>query len=154
MKLARAKTSRMLPVAVTSLLLSAAVAMAGYAAAPVSGATILAGNRSEPLAGTWAGEIAGQPGSGVRAVRIVIVVNARETGGSWTLSATCHGRLTLDSISGGYHHYLRHLVPGAACAGGDVDCLELVGATLYDTVSSHLGGAYDLSGMLRRVPPR
>ena len=153
MQLARAKTSRM-PLVAASLLVSAAVAMAGYAAAPVSGATILAGNHSEPLAGTWAGEIAGQPGSGVRAVRIVIVVNARETGGSWKLSAMCHGRLTLDSISGGYHHYLRSLAPGAACAGRDIDCLKLVGATLYDAVSSHLGGAYNLSGTLRRVPPR
>jgi len=84
----------------------------------------------------------------------VIVVNASETGGSWKLSATCQGPLTLDSISSGYHHYLRKLTPGATCAGGDVDCLKQAGANLYDAVTSHRGGAYDLSGTLRRVLPR
>ena len=79
----------------------------------------------------------------------MIVVNARETGGSWRLGATCHGPLTLNSISNGYHHYLRKLAPGAACAGGDVDCLKRVGANLYDAVTSHLGNADDLSGTLR-----
>ena len=86
--------------------------------------------------------------------RIVIVVNGRETGGSWRLSATCHGSLTLDGISNGYHHYLRKLAPGATCAGGDIDCLKQAGANLYDAVTSHLGGAHDLSGTLRRAPPR
>ena len=81
----------------------------------------------------------------------MIVVNARETGGSWRLSATCHGPLTLSSISGGYHHYLRKLAPGATCAGGDVDCLKRAGANLYDAVTSHLGGAHDSSGTLRRA---
>jgi hypothetical protein len=84
----------------------------------------------------------------------VIVVNASETSGSWTLTASCHGPLTLQSISGGYHHYLRKLVPGASCAAGDVDCLKPQGATLYDAVTSHLGGAYDVSVTLRRVSPR
>lgn len=60
-----------------------------------------------PLTGTWGGYIAGQPGSGVPRAHIVIVVNARETGGSWSISATCHGPLTLDSISNGYHHFRR-----------------------------------------------
>jgi hypothetical protein len=107
-----------------------------------------------PLTGTWSGYITGQPGSGVKREHIVIVVNARETGGSWKISATCHGALTLDSISNGYHHYLRKLVRGATCAGGDVDCLKRLGAKLYDAVTSHLGGAYDSSGTLRRVRPR
>jgi len=120
----------------------------------VAAATALAGNHREPLAGTWSGVISGQPSSGNRGGRIVIVVNARETGGSWRLSATCHGPLTLDSISGGYHHYLRKLAPGATCAGGDVDCLKRAGANLYDAVTSHLGSAYDLSVTLRRAPPR
>lgn len=107
-----------------------------------------------PLTGTWSGEIAGQPGSGVQRVHIVIVVNARETGGSWSISATCHGPLTLDSISGGYHHYRRKLAHGATCAGGDVDCLKRAGANVYDAVTSHLGGAYDAYGTLRRVRAR
>ena len=120
----------------------------------VAAATALAGNHREPLTGTWSGVISGQPSSGNRGGRIVIVVNARETGGSWRLSATCHGPLTLNSISNGYHHYLRKLAPGATCAGGDVDCLKQAGANLYDAVTSHLGSAHDLSGTLRRALPR
>lgn len=120
----------------------------------VAPATALASNHSEPLTGTWTGVLSGHPSSGNRGGRIVIVVNARETGGSWRLSATCHGPLTLDSISNGYHHYLRKLAPGATCAGGDIDCLKPAGANLYDAVTSRLGSAHDLSGTLRRVLPR
>jgi hypothetical protein len=103
------------------------------------------------LTGTWSGYIAGKPGSGVKRHHIRIVVNARETGGSWEISSTCHGPLTLESISNGYHHYLRKLARGATCAGGDVDCLKRAGADVYDAVTSHLGGEYDSSGTLRRV---
>lgn len=106
----------------------------------------LAASPPAPLAGTWTGTIAGHPG-----YRISIVVNARETGGSWSVSATCHGPLTLQSISNGYHHYLRKVAAGATCAGGDVDCLKRAGATLYDAVTSRLGGAWDSSGTLRRA---
>jgi hypothetical protein len=120
----------------------------------VAAATALASNYREPLTGTWSGVISGQPSSGNRGGRIVIVVNARETGGSWRLSATCHGPLTLSSISNGYHHYLRKLALGATCAGGDVDCLKRAGANLYDAVTSHLGSAHDSSGTLRRALPR
>lgn len=146
MDLVRAKAPRIAAVVLASALVSAAVSTAGYAAR--------AGNHSRPLTGTWAGEITGRPGSGVRGARIVIVVNAGETGGSWKVSATCQGPLTLDGVSNGYHHYLRKLSGGATCAGGDVDCLERVGANLYDAVTSHLGGAYDLSGTLHRALPR
>jgi hypothetical protein len=83
---------------------------------------------------------------------IRVVVNARQTGGNWRISSTCHGPLTLDSISNGYHHYLRKLARGATCAGGDIDCLKRVGRDVYDAVTSHKGGEYDSSGMLRRVP--
>jgi hypothetical protein len=148
--LPRPKRSRLAAVVVTSVLVSAAAATAGYAAPSAAATTALAGNHREPLTGMWTGEITGQPGTGVRGVRIAVVVNASETGGSWKLSATCHGPLVLESISNGYHHYLRKLAPGATCAGGDVDCLERVGPNLYDAVTSHLGGAYDLSGTLRR----
>jgi len=105
------------------------------------------------LTGTWSGEIIGQPGSGVTRHHIRVVINARETGGSWRISATCHGPLTLESISNGYHHYLRKLALGMSCAGGDVDCLKRAGANVYDAVTSHLGGEYDSSGTLRRVRP-
>jgi hypothetical protein len=107
-----------------------------------------------PLTGTWSGYITGQTDHGAKRRHIVIVVNARETGGSWKLSATCHGSLTLESISNGYHHYLRKLARGSTCAGGDIDCLERVGANVYDAVTSHLGGAYDSGGTLRRVRSR
>lgn len=82
---------------------------------------------------------------------MVVVVNARETGGSWRISARCQGSLALQGISGGYHHYVRMLAAGATCAGGDVDCLKRAGGALYDAVTSHLGGAWDSSGTLRRV---
>jgi hypothetical protein len=104
-----------------------------------------------PLTGTWSGFLSGAPGSGLGRQHIRIVVNARQTGGSWRLGATCHGPLTLDSISNGYHHYLRKLFPGSTCAGGDIDCLKRAGAGIYDAVTSHRGGEYDLTGTLRRA---
>jgi hypothetical protein len=108
--------------------------------------------RGGPLTGTWSGYIAGAPGSGIKRQHIRIVVNAREKGGSWRISAACHGPLTLDSISNGYHHYLRKLARGTSCAlGGDIDCLKRVGANVYDAVTSHDGGEYNISGTLRRV---
>jgi hypothetical protein len=103
------------------------------------------------LTGTWSGYIAGTPGSGVKRQHIRVVVNARETGGSWRISATCYGPLTLESISNGYHHYLRKSARGATCASGDVDCLKRAGANVYDAVTSRRGGEYDSSGTLRRV---
>jgi len=101
-----------------------------------------------PLTGTWSGYIAG---NGVKRQHIVVVVNARQSGGTWRLSATCHGPLTLDSISSGYHHYLRRRGQGVTCATGDIDCLKRVGPNVFDAVTSHRGGEYDVSGTLRRV---
>ena len=103
------------------------------------------------LTGTWSGYIAGKSDGGVTRQHIRIVVNAKQTGGSWRINATCYGRLTLDSISNGYHHYLRRVARGATCAHGDIDCLKRVGANVYDAVTSHQGGEYDISGTLRRV---
>lgn len=100
-----------------------------------------------PLSGAWSGHIGS--GSGREAMKITI--NAEETRGTWEISARCHGTLTLDSISGGYHHFLRHTASGATCAGGDIDCLKRAGAQLYDAVTSHLGGSWDTSGTLKRV---
>jgi hypothetical protein len=125
------------------------------AASVAASPTVAFGKRSNSgrLTGTWSGYIAGKPGSGVKRLHIRIVVNAGETGGSWRISATCHGPLTLDSISDGYHHYRRKVARGATCAGGDVDCLRRVGAHVYDAVTSHRGGEYGSSGTLRRVTP-
>ena len=154
MDLAWKTTAQLAALLVVSVLASAAVAGAASAAPSLSATATLAGNHREPLTGTWSGALIGQGASGVGGDRIVIVVNAGENGGSWKLSPSCHGPLTLDGISSGYHHYLRTLVPGATCAGGDVDCLKPEGSNLFDAVTSHLGGAYDLSGTLRRVVAR
>ncbi|MHB1570125.1 MAG: hypothetical protein ACYC0H_13100 [Solirubrobacteraceae bacterium] len=116
-------------------------------AAQVSVASGKASHRG-PLTGTWSGAIGG---SGRKPVHIVIVINAAQTGGSWRLSAACHGRLTLDSISGGYHHYLRHFAGGGNCAGGDIDCLKRVGANVYDAVTSLHSGKYGTGGTLHRT---
>ena len=128
------------------VLLLVVAAFAATAAAALGSTT-----HGGPLTGTWSGYIAGQPGSGVRRQHILIVVNAKQNGGSWKLSARCHGPLTLDSISNGYHHYLRELARGSTCAGGDIDCLKRVGPNVYDAVTSHRGGEYDSSGTLYRA---
>jgi hypothetical protein len=128
----------------------APLAIVAFVVVPGSGAFGKPSPRG-PLTGTWSGYIAGNPGSGVKRRHIRIVINARETGGSWTIRSTCDGPLTLDSISSGYHHYLRRLARGASCEGGDIDCLKRVGANVYDAVTAHQGGEYDSSGTLRRV---
>ena len=135
-----------LATAIAFLLIGLMVA-AGYAAGPEA-ADAAPGNNGT-VAGTWAGVLTSSSGAATRE-RIVIVVSANEGAGTWKLSTTCHGRLTLDSVSGGYHHYRRRLAAGATCAGGDVDCLMRVGANLYDSVTPHPGGAA-LNGTLRRV---
>ena len=126
------------------------LAVAGIFAA-ASGGALGTTTRRGPLTGTWSGVIAGHPGSGVGRQHIRITINARETGGRWRLSGTCHGRLTLDSISNGYHHFRRRLAQGSTCQGGDIDCLKPAGANVYDAVTSHRGGEYDASGTLHRV---
>ncbi len=107
-----------------------------------------------PLSGTWSGFVSRQTSYGQQRTHIVITINARQTAGSWSLGPACYGKLTLDSISGGYHHYLRHIARGLSCAGGDIDCLMRSGAGLYDAVTSHLGGGWDTSGTLKRVRRR
>ncbi len=121
--------------------LAAAVPAGASASAPMMGG----------LSGTWSGSIGGASSSSVKPLHIVITINAAQTGGSWEISPSCRGPLTLQSISNGYHHYLRHLAHGSTCAGGDVDCVMRSGANVYDSVTSHLGGAYDVSGTLRPV---
>lgn len=103
------------------------------------------------LTGTWSGYISGTADGAVHRQHIRIVVNAKQTAGSWTINTTCYGPLTLDSISNGYHHYLRKVARGASCGHGDIDCLKRVGANVYDAVTDHRGGEYDVTGTLRRV---
>jgi hypothetical protein len=113
-------------------------------AAPARAASSATRHRG-PLTGTWSGAIGG---SSTKPVHIVIAIDAAETAGTWRLSATCHGRLTLDSISGGYHHYLRRYAGADDCAGGDIDCLKRVGANVYDAVTSRHSGEYGTGGTL------
>lgn len=83
---------------------------------------------------------------------IVITVNAPETGGTWRISSSCYGPEHLDSISNGYHHYLRKLGRGAHCGlAGNIDCLERAGANLYDAVTMNSSKAWNVKGTLYRV---
>ncbi len=136
---------RMLRCAVLVVTVLGIAGTAGAVARSAPRGSLTAAHRG-PLSGDWVGYI----GSGSGRQRMTIMINAGETGGSWRLSASCYGRLTLDSISGGYHHYRRHAARGASCAGGDVDCLKRAGAELYDAVTSHLGGSWDTSGTFKR----
>ena len=128
------------------LFLSAAVAL--VAAVAATGST--AAPRSGPLSGTWAGVLSGTVDGTLRHERIRLVVNARQTGGTWRVGASCHGRLTLESISGGSHHYRRRAASGSSCAGGDIDCLWREGANVYDNITPRPGG-WSRDGTLRRV---
>jgi hypothetical protein len=109
-------------------------------------------SRSGPLAGTWTGVLSGSVGGKIRRERIRIVVNAHQSAGRWKVSPVCHGSLTLDSVSGGSHHYRRRVASDASCIGGDIDCLWRTGANLYDSVTPRPGG-YARSGTLHRVRP-
>jgi hypothetical protein len=125
-----------------------AAALAGMTAAASSAATPSAAHG--PLTGTWTGVLSGSVNGVTRHERITITVNGRETAGTWKVSASCRGKLTLDSISNGYHHYLRHLASGSTCAGGDVDCLEREGANVGDWITPRPNG-WNRNGVLHRV---
>jgi hypothetical protein len=122
---------------------------AGSAATPSMAGTARV-SRSGILTGTWRGTLSGSAHGSIRRERILIVVNAHESAGRWKVSPTCHGSLTLDSISGGYHHYRRRVAPGASCLGGDIDCLMRIGANMSDLVTPRPGG-YARNGTLHRV---
>ena len=99
-----------------------------------------------PLTGTWRGVLT----NGTRNEKITITVNGRQNAGTWKVSASCQGKLTLDAISGGSHHFLRHLASGSTCVGGDIDCLWPQGTTVYDNVTPRPNG-WGRSGTLHRV---
>lgn len=134
---------------VITAVLVGTIAVAGSAAsAGVARAT--RESRGGALTGTWRGTLTGSAGGSVHRRRILIVVNARESGGRWKVSPTCHGSLTLDSVSGGYHHYRQRVASSASCLGGDIDCLMRVGSKIYDSVTPR-SGSYPLTGTLHRV---
>jgi hypothetical protein len=122
--------------------------LAGATAAAGSAATSRA--TSGPLTGTWRGTLTGTRNGTTQHERITITINGRQTGGTWKVSASCHGSLTLDSISGGSHHFRRHRSSGSTCAGGDIDCLWPEGTTVYDNVTPRPGG-WARNGTLHRL---
>jgi hypothetical protein len=122
--------------------------LAGAAAAAGSAGAL--GTAHGPLTGTWRGTLTGTRNGTTHHERITITVNGRQTAGTWKVGASCHGNLTLDSISGGSHHFRRHLASGSTCAGGDIDCLWREGTTVYDNVTPRPGG-WARSGTLHRV---
>src|SRR5690349_5440979 len=124
MRLTPARATR-LAFAIASVLVCSTTPV-GSAAADAT-ARVTPATRAGLLTGTWTGVLSGSAGGGVLRERIVVVVNANERGGSWRINASCRGELTLDSISGGYHHYRRRVVSTASCRGGDIDCLMRVG---------------------------
>jgi hypothetical protein len=118
-------------------------------AAVIAGVTTSASSAATahgPLSGTWRGVLRGSS----RQERITITINGAQNAGTWKVSASCHGKLTLDSISGGSHHYLRHLASGSTCHGGDIDCLWPHGTTVYDNITPRPGG-WSRDGTLHRV---
>jgi hypothetical protein len=124
--------------------------------AVLAGMTATAGSAATPrtvhgpLTGTWTGVLTGTVNSVTKHERITITINGAQTRGTWKRSASCHGTLTLDSISDGYHHYLRHVASGSACAGGDIDCLERNGAKVEDSITPRVNG-WSRNGMLHRL---
>jgi hypothetical protein len=121
--------------------------LAGLTATATSAAAPLASHG--PLTGTWKGVLTGSFNGTTRKEPLTITINGAQTAGTWKVSAGCHGKLTLDSISGGSHHYLRHLSSGSTCHGGDIDCLW-PGKTVYDNVTPRVNG-WNRSGTLHRV---
>jgi hypothetical protein len=148
--MARTSARATRPLLVIAALLGGVIAAVGSAAKPSMASTARV-SRSGVLSGTWTGTLSGTDHGSIRRERILIVVNARESAGRWKVNPTCHGSLTLDSVSGGYHHYRRHVASGASCLGGDIDCLERTGAKISDSVTPRPGG-YARNGTLHRVP--
>jgi hypothetical protein len=125
-------------------LLVIAAVVAGLTATASSAATPRAAHG--PLSGTWKGVLT----NGTRNEHITLTIGPAEKFGTWKVSASCHGKLSLDSISGGSHHFLRHLAPGSSCAGGDIDCLWPQGKGIYDNVTPRANG-WSRNGTLHRV---
>lgn len=123
----------------------------GAAASALATPALRAHTQAGPLSGKWSGYVSRETTNGIKRTHIVITVNDQETAGSWKLSSACYGALTLDSISDGFHHYLRHRGAGATCSGGDVDCLKRIGSGLYDSVTARAGSVWDTSGLLKRT---
>ena len=129
-------------------LLVIAAVLAGLTAAASSAATPRSTQTS--LTGKWRGTLTGTVNGKTQHEPVTFTINSAQTAGTWKVSASCQGKLTLDSISNGYHHYRRHVASGSTCAGGDVDCLERTGAKVFDSVTPRANG-WSRSGTLHRL---
>jgi hypothetical protein len=104
------------------------------------------------LSGTWNGTLEhAMKADKLQRVHLTVVINASERGGSWYAGSSCHGTLTLEGISWGFHHYTEHLAAGSTCIGGAVDCLKRVGANIYDTVTPPSTVSYNANSTLHRL---
>jgi hypothetical protein len=122
--------------------------LAGLTATASSAATPRATQSS--LAGKWRGTLTGTVHGTTRHEQVTFTINSSQTAGTWKVSASCQGKLTLVDISGGSHHFRRHLASGSTCAGGDIDCLWPHGTTIYDNVTPRPNG-WNRSGTLHRL---
>jgi hypothetical protein len=103
------------------------------------------------LQGKWSGTLEPTEGSLAKPEELTVKVNRAETKGTWSSSPGCHGKLVLQSISNGYHHFERIAAPGvgAGCNAGGVDCLMRDGEQVFDIYASP-GGTEDVSGLFTR----
>jgi len=129
-------------------LLAVVLVLAGLTATASSAATSRSTQSS--LSGAWTGVLTGTVNGVTQHERVTFTINSRQAAGTWKVSASCKGKLSLDSISGGSHHFLRHLASGSTCAGGDIDCLWPQGKTIYDNVTPRPNG-WSRNGILHRV---
>ena len=135
----------MLPVRRLALLLPLALIFA-LALVPAAGA-----REPAELQGAWWGTLEPSEGSTAVPEQITLKVNRAETKGSWSISPSCHGKLVLQSISNGFHHYERLPARRVAsgCDAGGVDCLWLDGTQVQDIYVS-ANGDEDSSGLFSR----
>jgi hypothetical protein len=128
--------------------LAAALVVAGALAVTGTGTGDAATATS--IVGTWSGELTPSAGSHAPRYRFTVVVYRGERAGTWRIGARCAGRLRLEDISNGYHHYFRVAGANAKCAAPGVDCLMRSGAHMVDVFVSN-SGRVNSSGTFRRV---
>lgn len=100
---------------------------------------------STKISGTWAGTIQGSSSQ-----KLTVEVNNGERKGTWSVSASCHGTLSLKNISNGFHHFNRVVASGATCDDAGVDCLKRDGSQLLDEYQSN-GDTSWSTGLLTRT---
>jgi hypothetical protein len=112
-------------------LLSGLALVGLFALVPGAGAS----HSPTAIAGKWSGTVAGRV--------LIVKVAHNEEKGTWSLSASCHGTLKLESISNGFHHFYRIGAADTTCAPsetGGVDCLMREGSALLDLYAAPEGG--------------